>query len=182
MNTCSQCRGRGSWIKSPCGTCSGSAKVTEKREVIVSIPAGVDTGTNIRLVNQGEPGEAPGASRGHLYVELEVTRHPYFKRRGIEIHVERTVPLSKAVLGGEIRIETLDGEEMLEMNPGIQPGHRHILPSKGVVKLNAGTRGDFVIHFKVLVPKCASWDVVCEVVFQAADSSAARADGRIRVN
>lgn len=63
------------------------------------------------------------------------------------------MPLSKAVLGGEIRIETLDGEEMLEMNPGIQPGHRHILPSKGVVKLNAGTRGDFVIHFKVLVPK-----------------------------
>eukprot|EP00658_Telonema_sp_P-2_P012745 TRINITY_DN14848_c0_g1_i1.p2 TRINITY_DN14848_c0_g1~~TRINITY_DN14848_c0_g1_i1.p2 ORF type:complete len:263 (+),score=56.38 TRINITY_DN14848_c0_g1_i1:754-1542(+) len=153
MNMCGKCRGKGTFITSPCGDCGGSARVSEQREVIVSIPAGVDTGTNIRLLNQGEPGETKGAARGHLYVELQVMGHPYFKRKGIDIHVERPISLSKAVLGGDIRIESLDGEEILNMVPGIQPGQRHILPRKGAVKLNAGNRGDFVVHFKVRVPK-----------------------------
>lgn len=153
MNTCGRCRGKGSVIDSPCVTCGGSTKVREKREVVVSIPAGVDTGTSIRLVNQGESGETASAPRGHLYVELQVSGHPYFKRNGTEIHVERPIPLSKAVLGGEIRVETLDGDEMLQMEPGIAPGQRHILPRKGVVKLNSGSRGDLIVHFKVRIPK-----------------------------
>eukprot|EP00656_Telonema_subtile_P058332 TRINITY_DN9853_c0_g1_i2.p1 TRINITY_DN9853_c0_g1~~TRINITY_DN9853_c0_g1_i2.p1 ORF type:complete len:432 (+),score=79.25 TRINITY_DN9853_c0_g1_i2:116-1411(+) len=153
MNTCSRCRGNGSVISSPCIPCGGSTKVSEKREVVVSIPAGVNTGTSIRLMNQGEAGETSAAPRGHLYVELQVGSHPYFKRKGIEIHVERPIPLSKAVLGGEIRVETLDGDEFIKMEPGIQAGQRHVLPRKGAVKLNSGTRGDFFVHFKVRIPK-----------------------------
>lgn len=139
-------------IETPCNKCNGSAKVSVRREVIVNIPPGVDSGTNIRLKNQGEPGDVPNAPRGHLYVECEVSSYPYFKRHGCDIHVERPIPLSKAVLGGELRVETLEGDHMLEMDGGIQPGAEQVLRRKGVPKLNSGARGDFIVHFKVRVP------------------------------
>jgi len=153
MNTCSRCRGGGSIIESPCGTCGGSAKVNEVREVKVTIPPGVSTGQELRVQGEGEPGDHPNSPKGHLFVGISVARHPYFKRDGSNIHVERPIPVSKAILGGDIRVETLDGDQILEMSPGIQPGEKHILSGKGVKRLNSYVRGDFIVHFKVRIPQ-----------------------------
>jgi len=153
MNTCRRCQGKGAIIESPCTSCGASGRVQEKREVTVTIPEGVDTGTTIRLVNQGEPGDTKAAPRGHLYVECYINKHPYFKRHGADIHIEKAILLSRAVLGGDVRVETLDGEEILEMESGIQPGQKHVLKRKGAPRLNQGSNGDFIVHFKVRIPK-----------------------------
>ena len=79
-----------------------------------SVAAGVSTGQELRVQGEGEPGDHPNSPKGHLFVGISVARHPYFKRDGSNIHVERPIPVSKAILGGDIRVETLDGDQILE--------------------------------------------------------------------
>lgn len=123
------------------------------RKVTVNIPAGVDSGMNLRI--QGEGGEAPepGMSAGHLYLEISVERDPYFSRDGADIHVEVSVPFTTALLGGEVEVCTLDGLVDMKIPGGTQPGSVLVLRGKGLPIVNGRGAGDQHVHIQVDFPK-----------------------------
>ncbi|KAJ3311473.1 hypothetical protein HDU76_003115, partial [Blyttiomyces sp. JEL0837] len=131
--TCGSCGGSGQHIppNSQCRKCDGIGRVQELKTVTVTIPAGVDNGMKVRLARKGDvPLEGDGPA-GDLYVLLEVDPHPVFKRDGSDILVNATVPLQMAILGGTIRVPTIDGDVELKIPPGTQPEERKRLPKRG---------------------------------------------------
>ncbi|MBM4422554.1 MAG: molecular chaperone DnaJ [Chloroflexi bacterium] len=151
VSTCPACHGTGETIATPCHTCKGRAKVRSTKKLIVNIPPGVDTGTQIRLSNEGEPG-ASGGPAGNLYVVINVEPHPYFRRRGDDIWMEFSVNMAQAALGAEVQVPTVDGEERLKVPPGTQPGTVFPLRSRGVPRLQRNGRGDQFVVINVLIP------------------------------
>jgi molecular chaperone DnaJ len=149
--TCPQCKGQGSTIASPCGSCGGSGTERVVREVKVKVPAGVDSGTRLRLRNEGELGDR-GGPPGDLYVFLGVREHPVFERDGVNLHLIKEVSFADAALGAELSVETLEGETALELAPGTQPGTQIRLEGQGVPVLGRGGRGDIVVHVRVTIP------------------------------
>lgn len=148
---CPQCQGFGYTIPHPCVECSGDGRVRTRRTITVKIPAGVDTGTRIQLSGQGEVGPGGGAA-GDLYVEIVERAHPVFERRGDDLHCTVEVPMTAAVLGSSISLETMDGEENVRIDPGTQPGHVSTLRARGVPRLRGTGRGDLHVHLNVTVP------------------------------
>jgi molecular chaperone DnaJ len=121
------------------------------REKIVSIPAGVDTGTQIRLAGEGQPG-VNGGPNGNLYVVIQVKAHQYFHRRDYDILMDMNVNIAQATLGAEVEIPTVDGPATLRIPPGTQPGKVLNLRGKGVPHLRGNGRGDQLIVINVEVP------------------------------
>ncbi|MEW5876829.1 MAG: molecular chaperone DnaJ [Acidobacteriota bacterium] len=152
VRTCPQCDGSGRVITSPCRECHGSGRVERRREVRFSIPAGVENGTRLRLVGQGEEG-VRGGPPGDLYVQIQVEPHDVFVRQGADIHVEVEVSAFLAALGGEIEVPTLSGTQTVRLPEGSQPGDTVILRGEGLPRVGRGGRGDLVVHLKVVVPK-----------------------------
>ncbi len=152
ITTCPSCRGEGEVIPHPCDECSGRGRVKAERKVKVSIPPGVDTGTTLRVPNEGEPGSNDG-ERGDLYLYISVSEDDFFKREGRDIYCEVPIPFTKAALGGEIEIPTLDGYEKVKVEPGTQHGDSLRLPRKGFPQLYGGNRGDQIIYFLITIPK-----------------------------
>jgi len=146
---CPTCGGAG---KPRCSACGGQGLTQETSEVKVTIPAGVKDGTTLRLVNQGNAGRA-GGTRGHLWVKLNVEKHPIFSREDADIFVTAPIKLSTALLGGKITVPTLTGEALLKVEPGTQPGSRAVMRGKGVKKLNQDAYGDEYVEFQVVIPK-----------------------------
>ena len=149
--SCPRCGGTGSVIPRPCPTCDGDGRVRSRRTLAVKVPAGVEDGMRIRLVGEGEVGQG-GGPPGDLYVEVVEREHPVFHRNGDDLHCEVTVPMTAAALGTSIALETLDGEEMLEIRPGTQPGHVLTLHGRGTQHLRAQGRGDLHAHIVVQTP------------------------------
>lgn len=149
--TCPTCNGRGEVILSPCPTCRGSGWERRKVRKRVQIPAGVDSGTQIRLPGEGEPGEY-GGPRGNLYLLLRVRPHPFFKRREDDILLNLDINVAQAVLGAEIEVPTLDGPTKLVIPPGTQPGKIFTLKGKGVPHLKRNGRGDQLVIVNVEIP------------------------------
>ncbi len=152
VRTCPQCDGSGRVITSPCPECRGSGRVERRQEVRFSIPAGVESGTRLRLVGQGEEG-VRGGPPGDLYVQIQVEPHEVFVRQGADIHVEVEVSAFLAALGGEIEVPTLSGLQTVRLPEGSQPGDTVILRGQGLPRVGRGGRGDLVVHLKVVVPK-----------------------------
>lgn len=150
--TCSKCQGSGRIITNPCRACSGNGKVKVQREIKVKIPAGVDTGSRLRLNGEGDFGSY-GGPPGDLYVVLSVDEHPFFKREGLNVYCEVPVSFPKAVFGGEIEVPTLDGSAKLKIPPSTQSGKAFHLKGKGVPKLGTHHRGDQVVSVYIDVPK-----------------------------
>jgi molecular chaperone DnaJ len=150
--TCPSCRGEGTTISHLCKECKGMKRVRRRKEVTLRIPAGVESGTRLRMTGEGEPGSG-GGPPGDLYVFLEVEPHEHFRREGDDLVSTVTIPLSRAALGGPIEIPTLDGKETIELSPGIQSGDVMRLKGKGFPSLRGYTRGDRVIQFVVRTPK-----------------------------
>jgi molecular chaperone DnaJ len=125
--------------------------VRNTRRLIVNIPPGVDTGTQIRLSNEGEPGSGDGPA-GNLYVVLNVEPHAFFRRRGDDIWMEFSVNIAQAALGAEVMVPTVDGEERLKIPAGAQPGTVFPLRSKGVPRLQRSGRGDQFLVLNVAIP------------------------------
>ncbi len=149
--TCPQCRGGGEIIDSPCTTCRGAGRKRVVRDVTVKIPAGVDSGTRLRLKNEGEL--AQGTSQpGDLYVFVSVREHKQFVRDGSDIHVPVEISFVQAALGASIEIPTLEGSESIDVASGTQHGDRVVLGRKGVPRLQRSGRGDLIVHFKVTIP------------------------------
>ena len=148
---CPQCQGFGATIPHPCHECSGDGRVRTRRTMTIQIPPGVDTGTRIQLTGEGEVGPNGGPA-GDLYVEIVQAAHPLFERHGDELHCRVAVPMTSAALGTSISLDTLDGEEMLDIRPGTQSGEELVLRGRGAARLRGGQRGDLHVHLDVRVP------------------------------
>jgi molecular chaperone DnaJ len=148
---CPACGGAGQVITDPCVDCTGSGRVRVTDKMTVTVPAGVDTGLQLRLVGKGNAGD-PGAPPGDLYVSLRVRSHEFFRRDGP--HVLCTLPCSYAqvCLGAELMVPTVDGETMLHIPAGTSSGKVFTLPRLGAPRLDGRGRGDQVVQVVVSVP------------------------------
>lgn len=151
VTTCPTCGGSGEVITTPCKQCGGKKQIRSTRTLAVSIPAGVDNGTQIRLNNEGEPG-ANGGPAGNLYVVINVTPHPYFRRKDEDVVVELSINVSQAAIGDEIEVPTIDGKEKLTIPAGTQTGAVFRMKAKGVPHLRRNTRGDQLVLVNVAIP------------------------------
>jgi len=147
--TCSRCRGEGSVIQASCSECRGEGRIKVTRHIKVKIPAGVDTGSHLRIRGEGEAGSA---GHGDLYVIIEVRPHPVFQRHGNDLFTEINISLSKAVLGGQIKVATLDGHVEMKIPAGTQSGKIFRLRDKGIPDVHARGRGDELVRVNVEIP------------------------------
>ncbi len=157
VTTCPTCGGQGEIISSPCHTCQGRGIERRIRHKIVTVPGGVDSGTQIRLAGEGQPG-MNGGPHGNLYIVLNVKPHEYFKRRDNDIILNLTINISQAALGAEVQIPTVDGPATLKIPAGAQPGKVLRLRGKGVPHLRSNGRGDQLVLLNVEVPTHLSVD------------------------
>ena len=152
VTTCSVCSGRGNVIESHCSTCHGGGLVRKTRRKKVSIPAGVDDGTRIRLAGEGQPGFNNGPP-GDLYLFVRVRPHKYFRRRDNDILLDLNVNIAQATLGAEVKVPTVDGDVKLKMPAGTQPGKIIRMRGRGVPHLRSSSRGDQLVIVNVTIPK-----------------------------
>jgi len=149
---CPSCNGAGEIISDPCRSCSGQGRVQKSEELSVSIPAGVDTGTRIRLSGKGEAG-LRGAPAGDLYIFISVKDHPIFERDATTIYASVPVPMTVAALGGSIEVPTLAGTmAKLKIEKGTQNGRRFRMRGKGMPALRGGGQGDQIVEIQVETP------------------------------
>lgn len=149
---CPTCNGLGQIIKNPCKSCAGAGRVQKDRSLSVNIPAGVETGTRIRLAGEGEAGVRGGPS-GDLYIFIEVTEHPIFQRDGVSLFCHVPVPMTTACLGGEVEVPTIDGgRSRVKVPNGAQSGKQMRLRGKGMPSLRGGGSGDMYIELAIETP------------------------------
>lgn len=150
--TCPTCSGLGQIIKNPCKACAGQGRVHKDRALSVNIPAGVETGTRIRLAGEGEAGMRGGPS-GDLYIFIEVTKHDLFERENTNLFCRVPVSMTTAALGGDIEVPTIDGgRSRVKIPAGSQSGRQMRLRSKGMPALRGGPAGDMFIELAVETP------------------------------
>ena len=150
--TCPTCSGMGQIIKNPCTICGGAGRIEKDRSLSVNIPAGVETGTKIRLVGEGEAG-LRGGTTGDLYIFVEVRDHPLFQRDGIHLFCRVPVSVASASLGGDIEVPTIDGgRSRVKIPAGSQSGRQMRLRAKGMPALRGGGKGDMLIELAVETP------------------------------
>lgn len=147
--TCSRCGGEGSIIQSPCLDCRGEGRSKVTRKIKVKIPAGVDSGSHLRIRGEGEAGSS---GRGDLYVIIEVRPHALFERHGDDIITEINVSLSKAILGSEVEVPTLNGKVKMKIPAGTQSGSIFRLKEKGIMDLQGRGMGDELVRVNVQIP------------------------------
>jgi molecular chaperone DnaJ len=150
--TCPQCQGAGKIISKPCTSCRGAGRLSRERKLTVKIPAGISTGQQLRLQNEGEAGSGGGPA-GHLFVVVHVQEHEFFRRDGINLFCEVPVNFTTLALGGEIQVPTLDGTENVKVPEGSQTGTTLKLRGKGMPDVNGRGRGDLFATVQVLTPK-----------------------------
>ena len=153
VQTCPDCNGTGKVVKDKCPDCRGTGYIARKRKIQVTIPAGIDNGQSVRIREKGEPG-VNGGPRGDLLVEVVVSRHPIFQRQDMNIYSTAPVTFAQAALGGEIRINTVDGDVLYEVKPGTQTDTKIRLKGKGVVSMkDKNAHGDQYVVIQIQVPK-----------------------------
>ncbi|HCC68861.1 MAG TPA: molecular chaperone DnaJ [Nitrospiraceae bacterium] len=150
--TCSHCQGTGRIITHPCSECNGEGKLRKFRTVSVKIPPGVDTGTRLKLSGEGEAGTY-GGPYGDLYVIIEVTPHPFFKRKGNDIICEVPITFPQAALGAEIDVPTMDGKATIKIPAGTPANKTFQLSGKGIPRLGGHGRGNQIVGVYIDVPK-----------------------------
>ncbi|MDP9102287.1 MAG: molecular chaperone DnaJ [Actinomycetota bacterium] len=149
--SCPRCTGTGTVIEQPCGQCHGDGRVRARRTLTVKIPPGVEDGMRIRLTGEGEVGPGGGPA-GDLYVEVHEREHRVFRRDGDDLHCRVSIPMTAAALGTTVTLETLDGEEQIDIAPGTQPESVITLRARGIPHLRGTGRGNLHAHIDVQVP------------------------------
>jgi molecular chaperone DnaJ len=150
--TCPTCQGTGRIVKNPCRVCSGSGVVHREKTLAVTIPAGVEDGTRIRLSGEGEAG-VRGGQPGDLYIFVTVTPHRIFRREGSHIFCRVPIPMTTAALGGSVEVPTIEGKRLRVAVPaGTQTGKQTRLKGKGMTELHGHARGDMLVEFVVETP------------------------------
>ncbi len=150
--TCDRCGGSGRVIRNPCAACQGKGRVPKERTIRVRIPAGVEDGAQLRLAGEGEAGIG-GAPPGNLYVVIRIPEHPIFKRDGRDLYSELPITVSRAFLGGEVKVRTLEGTEVLRVPEGTQTGSTFRLRGKGMPSVNGSGRGDQYVTVRIVTPR-----------------------------
>ncbi|UCD15437.1 MAG: molecular chaperone DnaJ, partial [Candidatus Omnitrophota bacterium] len=148
--TCPACGGEGSIIKNKCSSCRGQGLIRARKTLKVNIPPGVDTGSILRLA---EEGHYAAGGRGQLYLSIVVKEHPVFKRDGDELICKTKIDLLQAVLGAEIEVPTLTGKVKMKVPPGTQPHMTFRLRNKGFYNLHTKRVGDQLVVVEVDIPK-----------------------------
>ena len=149
--TCSHCGGEGRIIQSPCPECRGTGQVQRERTLSVKIPPGVETGSRLRLVGEGEPG-VHGGPPGDLYIVITVKPHERFTREGDDLRCVHTISFPQAALGADITIPTLNGSAQLHIPPGTQSGQVFRIRGKGVPHIRGRGTGDLLVEIRVQTP------------------------------
>ena len=149
--TCHVCRGAGRVVKTPCTQCNGAGRVEREKQMEVKIPAGVETGSRLRVPGEGEAGTNGGVA-GDLYVVIHVAEHEQFERQGNNLYEAVPISFTQAALGAELMVKTLDGEEKLKIPMGTQTGTVFRLRGKGMPALGGRGRGDLFVSVTVLTP------------------------------
>jgi molecular chaperone DnaJ len=147
--TCPRCQGQGQIIQTPCLGCRGEGKIKVTHKIKVKIPAGVDTGSQLRVRGEGESGTA---GKGDLYVVIEVRPHAVFERHNNDLLTEIKISLSKAVLGGEIEVPTINGKVSMKIPQGTQPGKIFRLRGKGMPDIHSHDIGDELVRVNIDIP------------------------------
>lgn len=149
---CPQCSGEGTILRSPCEKCKGQGRVQTRHRVEIQIPAGVDTGMQLRVPGQGEAGFR-GGPPGDLQVIIRVRAHAVLKRQDQDVYYELAINIVQAALGDTVEVPTLESPIPLTIPPGTQFGHQFRLPGKGMPHVRGGRRGDQYVQVRVIVPR-----------------------------
>ncbi len=149
--TCPYCHGKGQTIPHPCSKCRAAGTVFVKKKVAVKIPAGVDSGSRLRLTGEGESG-AYGAEPGDLYVFIDVEPHEFFERSNTDVLCQTEISFVQAALGDTIAVPTLNGKKTLSIPKGTQPGDLFRLHGEGIPSLRSGKRGDQLVQIVIKTP------------------------------
>jgi molecular chaperone DnaJ len=151
-SACGRCGGLGEVIASPCARCRGEGRVTLDKTYQVDVPAGVDTGSTLRLTGRGAAGPR-GGRPGDLYVHIRVAAHERYQRQGDDLVTTVPISIAQASLGTRLTLPTLDGDEDFSVPAGTQPGHEFVLRGRGVPRLQGRGRGDIRVVVNVEVPQ-----------------------------
>ncbi len=152
MRTCANCGGKGQIIKSPCKKCRGAGRVEKEKSLEIRIPAGVETGSRLRVGGEGEAG-TNGGPTGDLYVVIHVREHDLFERQGANLYASVPISFAQAALGAEIPVKTLDGEENLKIPAGTQTGTVFRIKNQGMPVLGGRGKGDLFVAATLITPK-----------------------------
>jgi len=151
VTTCPTCSGSGEVISTPCHSCKGRGLERKTVKKVVSVPAGVDNGIQIRLAGEGQAG-VNGGPNGNLYLEIKVKEHEYFRRKNDDILLDLKINIAQATLGAEVDVPTIDGTAKLNIPAGTQAGKIFRMKSKGVPNVRGGSKGDQLVIVNVEVP------------------------------
>ncbi|MGH7375163.1 MAG: DnaJ C-terminal domain-containing protein [Candidatus Rokuibacteriota bacterium] len=150
---CPECGGSGNVNRRPCPRCRGGGWTKSARNLEVKIPAGVETGSRVRVAAEGAGGgTSKKGDRGDLYLRVTVTPHPRFERKGDDLHTELPVPVAVAALGGEVLVQTLKGQVSMKIPPETSSGKTFRLPGYGMPRLKGGGAGDEYVKVQIVVP------------------------------
>ncbi|MEW6416813.1 MAG: molecular chaperone DnaJ [Nitrospirota bacterium] len=149
---CPDCRGTGRKVTKVCRSCGGKGKILQTETIKVKIPAGVDTGSRVKLRGMGGAGVGGGPA-GDLHIEITVRPHPIFKRKGDDVYIDLPVTFGETALGAKVEVPTLDGVAAMTLPPGTQGGQRFKLSGKGFPSPKTGVRGNQYVVIKIVVPK-----------------------------
>ncbi len=152
MRTCPNCSGKGRIIKTPCSACRGQGRVENEKAIEIRIPAGVETGSRLRVSGEGEAGVNGGPS-GDLFIVIHVAEHERFERQGSNLYTAVPVSFAQAALGSDIRVKTLDDEQDLKIPAGTQTGTVFRLKGHGMPDLGGSGRGDLFVAVTLVTPK-----------------------------
>lgn len=155
MRTCPNCAGKGSIIRNPCKECKGHGRIEKEKTLEIKIPAGVETGSRLRVTGEGEGGVAGGPS-GDLFVVIHVKEHETFERQGANLYSAVPISFAQAALGADIKVKTLDSEEDLTIPAGTQTGTVFRVKSKGMPELGGRGRGDLFVAVTLITPQTLS--------------------------
>jgi molecular chaperone DnaJ len=173
ITPCNRCRGQGKIIKSPCGQCKGQGRERTRKSISVTIPPGVNAGSQIRLTGEGDAGVNSGPP-GNLFVSLAIKDHPLFDRDQDNILYTLPINVIQATLGDEMEIPTLGGSTPFKIPPATQPGTVFRLKGKGIAHLRSHGRGDELVTVDVVIPKTLSSEE--KKIFQALGKSLKKPD------
>ncbi len=157
MRTCANCSGKGQIIKHPCKECKGAGRIEKEKKLEIKIPAGVETGSRLRINGEGEGGPNGGPS-GDLYVVIHVAEHEIFERQGANLYASVPISFTQAALGAEVKVPTLEEEEELKIPAGTQTGTVFRLRSKGMPSLGGRGKGDLFVAVTLITPKTLTKD------------------------
>ncbi|OUR93714.1 molecular chaperone DnaJ [Halobacteriovorax marinus] len=150
--TCPKCSGSGQSISDPCGSCHGEGRARKRTDLSVKVPAGIDHGQRLKLSGEGDAG-IKGGPGGDLYVVIDIQEHELFERDGFDVHCTIPISFSKAALGADIEVPTLDGKVSVKVPAGTQAGKKMRLKGKGIQRLGGYGQGDQIMHIHVETPQ-----------------------------